>query len=435
MNRLARLGLLALGFLPLSGCQEELPTAARDDLIPVEAVSFEIVLPFEDFGSNLQVLGGFGSAAELPYAVLAHQYEGDLEARALIGLRPYPTAATVTDSTGASRPDSSLVFVGGRLVAKFDTVASVLDGPVELAVGAIENPWHFGTASWQVAIDTISDYQEWPEEGAGPVTPLVAGTWDPAESDSVVFELDSAAVALWSDTASAGQGFRMDVLTEGVRLENSIVRLFLITRPSSNPDTLVDLLVQQRFRTFVYEPVLEAPASGIRVGGVPAWRTVFDLDFPDALDGPQELCDAVGCPLTLQAAMINSAYLSLKTGVTPAAFRPSDSLRIDIREILAPERLPKSPLGSSLSGTFGVSFAPEFFGDLAGTRVEIPLGAYVADLIASKSQPELEVPGTLVLLSTQEPSSLPYGSFFGAEGADAPEIRLIITVGQGVEIR
>ena len=432
---MARLGLLALVSLPLLACQEELPTASREDLIPVEAASFEVVLPFEDFGSNLRVFGGFGSAAELPYAVLAHKYEGELESRALIGMRPYPLAATVTDSTGASRPDSSLVFVGGRLVAKFDTITSVFDGPVEVAMGALQNAWHFGSASWRVAIDTIGDFQEWPEEGAGPVTPLASGTWDPAESDSVVFELDSAAVALWADTASAAQGFRLDALTEGLRLENSIVRLFLITRPSSNPDTLVDLLVQQRFRSFVYEPVLEAPVSEIRVGGVPAWRSVFDMDFPAALDGPQELCERVGCPLVLKAEMINSAYLSLTTGSTPAAFRPSDSLRVDIREILQPERLPKSPLGSPLSSGFGTAFPPEAFGEGAGTRVEIPLGRYVSDLIAAKSQPELVVPGTLVLLSPSEPLSLPFGTFFGAEGAEGPEIRLIITVGQGVEIR
>ena len=435
MKRLARLGLLALIPLPFMACQEELPTATRDDLVPVEAVSFEVVLPFEAFGSNLRVFGGFGSPAELPYAVLAHEYEGELEARALIGMRPYPTAATVTDSTGASRPDSSLTFVGGRIVAWFDTLTSVYDGPVDLALGTLDHPWHFGTATWQVAVDSISGYQEWPEEGAGPVTPLVSGTWDPAEADSVVFELDSAAVALWADTAAAAQGFRFDALTPGVRLETSIVRLFLSTRPSSNPDTLVDLLVQQRFRTFVYKPVLEAPESEMRVGGVPAWRTVFDMDFPAALDGPEELCQSVGCPLTLKPEMINSAYLSLKTDTTTAAFRPSDSLRVDIREILQPERLPKSPLGNSLSGSFGVPFAPELFGESAGSRVEIPLGPYVSDLIAAKSQPELVVPGTLVLLSVFEPQSLPFATFIGSAGGDGPEIRMIITVGQGVEIR
>ncbi len=106
MNRSVLLGLLALVFWSLMGCQEELPTAGRDDLIPVEAVTVEVLLSFDEFAENLRVFGGFGSPSELSYSVLAHSFEGELEARALIGFWPYPIAATVKDSTGTSRPDS-----------------------------------------------------------------------------------------------------------------------------------------------------------------------------------------------------------------------------------------------------------------------------------------------------------------------------------------
>ena len=435
MNRLALLGLLALvSWFPLA-CVEELPTAKTVDLIPVEAVSFEVVLPFDEFGANLRVFGGYGSSAELPYAVMAHAYEGELEARALFGLWPYPIAATVRDSTGTTRPDSSLTFVGGRLVAKFDTVASVREGPVDMAVGALETPWHYRSANWRVAVDTVADYRPWPEEGAGPVIPLAVSTWDPIDSDSVVFELDSADVAVWNDTASAYRGLRLDALTEGVRLETSVVRLFLTTRPSSNPDTLLDLLVQARYRAFVYEPVLEAPEAGFRVGGVPAWRTVFDMDFPAALEGPPELCAQLGCPLVLEPRMVNAASLSLRTTQAPAAFRPSDDLRLELREVLEPERLPKSPLGASVAGLYGVNFPPEVFGDSAGVRVEIPIGPYVSDLIAAKTNPELEVASSIALLSAFEPLSLPFGTFEGPGAGEGPQIRLILTVGKGVQIR
>jgi len=437
LNRSVHLGLLALVTWSFLACQEELPTATGENLIPVEAVTFKVVLPFEEFGSNLRVYGGYGSPAELPYGMVAHQYGGELDARTLIGLWPYPVAATVRDTTGTSRPDSSLVFIGGRLVAKFDTIASVHDGAVELAVGALENAWHYASASWEVAVDTVLDRQPWPEPGAGPVVPLGTATWDPVEGDSVVFELDSAAVAFWADTAGADRGLRLDALTEGVRLQNHTVRLFLVTRPSSNPDTLLDLLVQTRKRTFVYEPVLQTPESDLRVGGVPAWRTVFDIDFPEALDGPPELCARVECPLVLRSPMVNAAVLSLTTAETPEAFRPSDSLRVDFRPVLEPDRLPKSPLGSSLISYsfYGVPLAPEVFGDSAGTRVEIPIGVFVSNLIAANTDPDIEVPGTVTLLSAYEPLSLPYGSFLGDEGAAAPEIHLLLTVGKGVQIR
>lgn len=435
MNRFIHHGLLALVVWLGAACGEELPTVAREDLIPVEAVTVKVTLPFEEFGSELRVFGGYGSPAELPYGMIAHLYEGELEARTLIGLFPYPVAATVRDTTGTTRPDSSLTFVGGRVVAKFDTIASIQDGPVDLAVGSLENPWHFVSADWNVAVDTVLDYRPWPEEGAGPVVPLATSTWDPAASDSVIFEIDSAGVALWGDTASAAQGMRLDALTDGVRLQTHTVRLFLTTRPSSNPDTLLDLVVQARYRTFVYEPVLEVPESTLRVGGVPAWRTVFDMDFPASLDGPPELCAQVECPLVLQPQMVNSAILRLKTAETQAAFRPSDSLRVDLRAVLEPGRLPKSPLGSSLSNFFGVAFAPEVFGDSAGTRVQIPISEYVADLIAAQSDPDLEIPGTLALLSAFEPLSLPFGTFLGPDGGEGPDIELVLTVGKGVELR
>jgi hypothetical protein len=428
-------GLLALVSWPLLGCQEELPTATWDDLIPVEAVTVEVWLSFDEFAENLRVYGGFGDPSELRYGLLAHDFEGGLEARTLVGFWPYPVSATVRDTTGTTRADSSLVFIGGRLVAHIDTIASIYDGPVELAAGAVQEPWQFGSTNWQVAVDTVGDLQPWPEDGAGPVIPLATAVWNPTESDSVIFELDSAAVALWNDTASAAQGVRLDALTDGVRLQAHTVRLFLNTRPSSNPDTLIDLLVQTRYRTFIYDPVLEAPESEMRVGGVPAWRTVFDTKFPAVLDGPPELCQQVGCPLELKPEMVSAASLYLTTTVPPPGFRPSDDLQVDVRIVLEPHRLPKSPLGPSLAGQFGVSFAPEYFGEEAGTRVEIPFGGYVVDLIRGTNAAGADFSRTVALLSSREPLSMPFGSFVGGGGPDEPELRLILTVGGAVEIR
>jgi hypothetical protein len=45
------------------------------------------------------------------------------------------------------------------------------------------------------------------------------------------------------------------------------------------------------------------------------------------------------------------------------------------------------------------------------------------------------VPGTIAFLSAFEPLSLPFGTFHGGAGVDGPELRLILTVGRGVEIR
>lgn len=429
------MGLLALVLAPLMACQEEIPTANQADLIPVDPVTVEVRLPFDEFAANLRVFGGYGGPAELSYGVMANGYEGSLDARTLIGWWPFPVAATVRDTTGTSRPDSSLVFVGGKMVVFVDTLASVHDGPVELGIGAMTRPWHYASADWQVAVDTVGDRQSWEEEGAGPVIPLGTSTWDPTEADSVIFELDSASVALWADTAAAEQGVRVDALTEGVRLQAQTFRLHLTTRPSSNPDTLVDLVVQARWRTFVYQPVLEDPETDFRVGGVPAWRTVFDMDFPTILDGPPELCQVVQCPLELTPESVNAASLLLTTSPPVDGFTPSDTLRIDVREVLEPSRLPKSPLGNSLTGLFGVRVPPVYFGDSTGSQVEIPMAGYVVNLIQADTAGGGQLSSTMALLSSFEPLSLPFASFYGPGSPFEPEMRLILTVGGQVEIR
>jgi hypothetical protein len=417
------------------GCQENLPTMNLDNLIPTEAITVEARLTFDEFAENLRVYGGYGSPAELPYGMMAHKYEGELEARALFGFWPFPVVATVRDTTGTSRPDSSLVFVGGTLVVLIDTIASIHGDSVAVAVGAVQQPWHFESANWQVAVDTVGDLQPWAEEGASPVISMATTVWDPSVADTMVFVLDSADVALLADTAAAAQGIRLDALTEGVRIQAYSARLMLKTRPSSNPDTLVDVLVHPKFRTFIYEPVLEAPESDFRVGGVPAWRTVWDMNFPEELNGPQELCDKVGCPFVLEPDMVNSASLYLTTKAPPPGFVPSDPLRLDIRGVLAPERLPKSPLGTSLAGSSGVSVPFEYFADSVGTRIEVPIGGYVVELIRGVTATGGKVEETMVILSSFEPLSLPFGEFYGPGSASEPEIRLILTVGGGVEIR
>jgi len=168
---------------------------------------------------------------------------------------------------------------------------------------------------------------------------------------------------------------------------------------------------------------------------VPAWRTVFTMNMPKSLDGPPELCQLVQCPLTLTPESLISASLVLTTQAPPPAFRPTDSLRLDVRPVLEPSRLPKSPLGASLVGIFGVQLIPESFGEEAGAEVEIPLGLYVERLIAGNNDSDVEVPPTLALLSSFEPLSLYFAVFEGPDSPARPELRLLLTLADEVRIR
>jgi hypothetical protein len=408
--------------------------------LPVTATTVDVRLPFEEFARDLRIVGGYGQPSELGHSIVARDYQGSLDSRTLVRFWPYPAVASVRDTTGTTRPDSLLTYVGGRIVVVFDTVASVLDGPVSLKAWAIKTPWHPPTATWDYAVDSVGDRQAWPEPGVGPVLAAGEAVWDPASGDSlqvdsVLIEVDSATVAEWGDTTNVSRGLRLDALTSGVRLKVNRVGIWLRTRPSSNPDTIIDLLDGAQYQTFAYHPVPEPPENSIRVGGVPAWRTIFEMTLPEVLDGPPELCAKVTCPLELRPESLNSASLVLRTQAPPAAFQPTDTLRLDVRTVLEPSRLPKSPLGSPLAGTFGIGLAPEQFTEGGEEELFIPLGAYVENLIRGESVLGEPVPTTLALLSYFEPLSLQFASFAGLDAEHPPYLRLILTIGEGVEIR
>jgi hypothetical protein len=435
LKLIAWLGLGTLGTWVLSGCQEDITVVLDSDLIPVEAQSIEVTLPFHSFAKDLEGWGGYGRPYELPNEILAKEFEGGLEARVLNAWNNYPVATTVRDSLGNFGTDSTLTFVSGRVIARFDTLTSIHGDSVTLAISAIPRNWDFRSVNWNMAVDSVGDAQPWDVPGADPATAVATSVWDPSLADSVVFQLDSAAVATWADTVDAGNGVRLDVVTEGTRLDLVSLIYLLDTRPSSHPDTLVELAVGSRGRTFIYHPVLEEAEGEIRVGGVPAWRTLFTMDLPEALDGPAELCAIVPCPYTVTVESVSSAALILTTRAPPPGFQPTDTLFMDVRPVLEPSRLPKSPLGNSLAGARGIRLTPDQFGEGVGAKIEVPLSSYVQGLVAERTTPELEIPHTLALLSAFEPLSLYFAAFEGPDSPAPPELRLILTLADTVKIR
>ena len=217
--RTTRMGLTVLLAGALGACQEDITTSVEGDLIPVEAVTVEVTLPFQDFAGDLQPWGGYGRPYELTKDILARSYGGTLDSRVLNSWNDHPVAATVRDSTGVFVTDSSLTFVGGKLVARFDTISSVVEGPVTLALGALPQEWDVQSATWEQAVDSVGEKRAWSEAGGGPATPLSTAVWDPAAGDTVIFELDSAGVNLMADSAGARRGLRLETLTDGTRLD------------------------------------------------------------------------------------------------------------------------------------------------------------------------------------------------------------------------
>jgi hypothetical protein len=434
-RRKALIAAVGLSVAVVAACEEQTPTAIGDGELPGEPITVEVRIPWSDFASNLEVFGGYGSPEDLGRGVVANQFAGTLDARTLIRFAAYPTQATVRDSTGAERPDTDLTFLGGRLVAFFDTLASTNTAPVTLGLGATQTEWDATTTTWAFAVDTINDERPWGEPGAGPVAALGTATWDSSLGDSVLFAVDSTMVAAWGDTTDLGRGGRIELLDVGARLQMNGAVLRLDVRPSINPDTVVEVTVLTRNVTFVYDPFPQPPPDGVRIGGAPAWRTVLDVDVPPELSGPAEFCAVVSCPHTLEPAEISYAALVLTSRATDPAFQPTDSIGLDVRPVFSRAAMPKAPLGGSLvADLLGRRVAPEAFGSAPGELIEIPVTSFARDLLRGTDETGNPAPSTLALLSVFEPSSIAFASFEGPGSPNEPFLRLILTIGPAVRV-
>jgi hypothetical protein len=420
--------------LVAAACGEVTPTSVDSGLLPINPTSVEVLLTWEEFGSNLEVFGGYGSPRQLGTGVVAHAFGGVLEARTLVRFGPLPVAATVTDTTGTSRADTLLTRKGGRVVAFVDTLRSVADGPVTLELGAVSQRWDPGSLTWELAVDSGGVTIPWEQAGAGPIQRVATAVWDPAQGDSVVFVLDSAQVGIFQDTSAVNQGAVVGMVSEGARLKVDNVVLRATVIPSVRPDTLVDISALRVDYSFVYTPQPEAPSGSVRVGGAPAWRTVMDIDVPLQLTGPASLCAEVGCPVTLTPTRVNYAALVVTTRPTEAAFQPTDSVNVDIRTVYQRSAMPKSPLGPSLFGSLGRRVSGESFGEGRPTEVEIPITGFVRDIVSGELIGGFPPPRSLVLMASFEPSSITYASFFGPGSPAAPMLKLIVTAGRPVQM-
>ncbi len=434
--RSTRAALIAATAITLAACQDETPTSLGADLLPPQPLTIELELPWSQFGSNLAVFGGYSRPSRMREGVVAKAYADTLNANTLVRFASYPASASVRDSDGTLRTDTDISFFGGYFVAFFDTLASTNTGPVTLQFGALQTAWHPPSATWTSAIDTVGDRRAWPEPGGGPITPMVTLDWNPTVADSVQFFLDSAQVATWSDPTDPTTGARLELLTDGARLRVVGGALRLNTRSSINPDTVPILTAQAQQVTFIYDVTAAPPADGMRVGGAPAWRTVLDVAVPAQLTGPPALCAAVGCPFTLQPRHVSYAALGLRTRQPEVAFQPTDSVRLDVRPVLARSALPKSPLGTSLvPDPAGLLVGPALFGAQAGSLVEVPITNYVRAILSGPDPAGRPPPTTIAILSSNEPSSFTFAEFFGPGGPNEPVLKLVLTVSPPMELQ
>jgi hypothetical protein len=420
----------------VGACGEQLPILDLEGDLPIETLTLEVRLPWEEFGSDLQVWGTYGLPQQLPYAVVAHEFGDSLESRGLMRVNPFPETITAPDTNGVNLPDSLFTVPTGRVVLRIDTIRTRPEEPVTLVLETLPQEWDARTATWDMAVDTVFRTVEWEEPGAGPVTFLGQGLWDPSVegSDSVVVELDSAAVAVLNDSLGALRGFRIRSAEAETRLRVTGGSLRGDARPSFNPDTTVALATSLWALTFIHSPELKPQAGDIVVGGAPAVRSVFSIDLPAEVTGDEEFCSQVKCPFPLDPDEVVLANLVLTGRAQERAFAPVDTLLLDIRPVVNPDLLPRAPLGEAIL-FLANRVPPEIFNDDDPGSVQVNLTFYIRDLLKGETAGGNPVYPTVVLHGPLEPLALEAMRFSGPEGANPPELRLLLTVSEEVKLR
>jgi hypothetical protein len=428
-------GAAALLLLLSSGCTDRIPTASDPSLIPVDAETFTVELPFEAFAGGLRVDGGYGSTRDLPSGILARGSDGS-EARTLVRWGPFPVLAPVPPAGGGEiLQDSLWTAVGGDLVLRIDSLRYEGGDEIRLRADRLLEPYDPTSARWGFAVDTLGNRVAWSTAGGGATQFLNEGVWLRAQGDSLVLPLDSAQAAAFTNRDELYRSLLLRSDQEGVYLRVFSAALRLRVRPSVRPDTTVLLQPIGTEISFIHSAEGASGADDLVVGGVPAFRSAFQFRLPTSVTVSGSACGGLPtCSVELKAERLIYAGLVL-TSTQPGAsiLVPQDTVRLDLRPVLAPTLLPRSPLGLPLS-FLAKSVAPEAFAGAAGQRVEVPVTRFLRDLLTPPGEGQDPSPTWVSLMGGVEPSELGRATFAGPGTLNRPRLRLILTRSEGVTL-
>lgn len=422
------------GLLALTACTDEVPTSTNPDLIPISVETFEALLDFDEFGADVRIDGGYGSPSSLATDRIVLSEDGTFEVRSLLRFEAAPGVINVVppgESESVQDPDP--IPVGGRVSVTLDTVGLQVLEPFRLTAAATSRPWDVRTASWTHAVDTLGGARQWDVPG-GDTEPIGFRDVAPSEADAVTFELDSLTADVWASGDNLARGLMLSMGTPGRQIVVETASLELDLRSSINPDTVVRVSRPLVASTMLLSDQPDDSDGQLLVGGAPAFRSTFRIELPDTVDATGSICGgSPTCRVPVTPERVIFASLGFQAVPTePSALSPADTLLVDLRPVLAPDRLPRSPLGTPLVPQ-GRIVPPEFFDDEGDQLLEIPITTLVRALAAS-GDGEGAAPSTLTLMSRIEPSGIGVATFGRIGTANAPVLRLILTSSETVTI-
>jgi hypothetical protein len=421
---LKRWWLAALMPLMLSACGDEGPTEIGAGLLPANAIrTFEIVIGPERYLVFDTAFGLYSEPQDAPFLILANQFENALDARGLARFN-IPTAITVVDTAGAVRLDTMPRFFAGTVRMAVDTLHEG-SPPARLALYRTAEEWEV-SATWTLRSDEGGVQRAWTTPGGTRGILVDTMTFVPGV-DSLRFRVDSATIAIWSDTTNAARGALFVVESGGVRLRTTLPMLHLQARSSFRPDTVFTTLASAPTQTFIFTPEQPTVAGQPRVGGTPAWRTVLRLQ--DRLDTLSFACPGVpNCRFRLGEADLNHAGLRLEPVPSPPGFRPEGTLSLGAYLLLPSPQipLPRSPLGSLFSFT---TVPATSFQTVGAPAVDIMVTELIRTLMRDPASRATDFAPTHVALVSGEPRNFGFGTF-----APLPSLRLVVSIAQELQL-
>lgn len=429
--RLVGLGALALGWM-MTGCGDEDPTAVGADLLAPAVRTFDVELSAAEFLTADTTYDQIGDLDDAPFRMVAHEFEETLEARTLISITR-PLTVTYTPGEGQSSvTDTIEAVVGGTLTVVVDTLATT-PGPVELELFRVTEEWDRAAATWETRLDTADVTETWSTPGGSPGQRLGSATWETGDTLRIV--MDSAAAAVWDDTAAARIGGVLRSTTPGTRLFVQALTFQFDVVPVGADTVVAAGSVGDSKIILTPQDAPPSPAV-LRVGGLPAWRSavmfrpVADLRIPCGPDQPPD------CTLGLDEVTINLAAVLLEP--LPAGVRRVERpMRVEGRAVLEAAGVPlvRSPLSPPL-GPPSDTLSAALFHEPATEPVQVAVP--ITTFIRTHLNPPTGVtdpPLWMAITALGERGAFGYGAFGGVGSDRPPRLRLVVSVPDEVGIR
>lgn len=413
---LRRTSLVLAAALWGAACGDENPVGIGG-LLPQDPVrTAEIVLDATRFLEWDSVRTGFDGTGTAPYLMVAEDFQGALDSHILLRFGALP-----------EKVDTLPILDRGSVVLKVDTARNRLTAPVTLALYRTAEAWDPSTVTWDNRVDSLTAKHPWTEPG-GTRGPLVSTVNVHPGDTTVTFAVDSVTLRMWKNKDDGARGALIVAETPGARLRFATsATLRASGRTTAQPDSIITDSTSVVQSTFVYSPAA-TQVDGFMAGGAPSWRTYLRLK--QRIDTLQVPCPGgpEGCTTRLGSVSLNFAGLQLQPLTPQAGFLPEDTVRIEIRPVVAIQNAPIARAMIGVGAT-GATIPASRFADGAD-RVEVPVTPLLQSLVTVDTATVADrSPPTLVLLDGSQGGRFGISTFGSTQSGDAaPVLRIIYSV-------